>query len=366
MDRQVAGRNDAELAELLSKFVTVRIVQGWGLDQDLFQFDPELTWAAMFLNADKSVYGRYGTRAGAKETTSHLSMDGFKKALKAALAFHAGYPANKAELAGKSGPSAPWKLPQDIPELKGKPNTKPADGTRGGCIHCHQAHDAAVWSLRARKDAVPDRELWPYPVPDRIGLLLDPKETAVVSEVHPGTPAADAGFKAGDRIAKFGGQAPLSIADVQWVLHRSEEPAEIAVEVDRGGSASRLRLRLPAGWRRKDDFTWRVIAWSMRHRLLGVQPLEALPTDERSKLGLPASGMALRVKGFPPGWVKEKNQETAALLKAGDVVLGVEGRPGLVTESDLLAALFRTPPGGRAALTLWRAGKQERIAFPIP
>ena len=60
MDRQVAGREDQDLADVMEKFVCVRIIQGWGMDLSLFQFDYELTWAVFLLNADKTIYGRYG------------------------------------------------------------------------------------------------------------------------------------------------------------------------------------------------------------------------------------------------------------------------------------------------------------------
>lgn len=367
MDRQVAGRQDPELAELLAKFVCVRVIQAWDLDLSLYQFDAELTWAAMFLNADKTIYGRYGTRSEHKDTTKHLSMEGFKKALQAALDFHAGYPANKADFAGKTGPAAPWKVPQEIPELKGKPNVKPADGTRGGCIHCHQAGDATAWSLRKQKSPVHDRIVWPYPIPDRLGLSLDPKEAAVVAAVDPGSPAEKAGFKTGDRILKFGGQAALSIADIQWVLHRTEDPCSVEADVDRAGTKVKVVLAVPAGWRRKDEFTWRVMAWGLRHRLMGTQPLETMTADERSKAGAPDKGMALRVKGFPPNYVKERNLEGPKLLKAGDVIVDVDSQNALVTESDLLGYLFqKKAPGSSAQLKVLRAGKVELIALPVP
>jgi hypothetical protein len=157
----------------------------------------------------------------------------------------------------------------------------------------------------------------------------------------------------------------LSIADVQWVLHRAEDACTIEAEVVRGTSIQKLSFSLPSGWRRKDDFSWRVIAWSMRHRLLGTQPLESVPAAERA--GLPATGMALRVKGFPPNWVKEKNPDGAKQFKVGDVITGVDGQSGLVTESDLLGYLFqKKAPGSTAAFSVVRAGKAEKIALQIP
>ena len=88
LDEQVARREDAELAKLMEEFVCVRIVQGWGLDLSIFQFDGDLTWAVVFLNADKTIYGRYGSRSDYKNAEKHISMEGLKKAVAGALDLH--------------------------------------------------------------------------------------------------------------------------------------------------------------------------------------------------------------------------------------------------------------------------------------
>ncbi len=366
MDRQVAGRDDAELAQLMEKFVCVRIVQGWGMDLSLFQFDQELTWAVFFLNADKTIYGRYGSRSEHKNTTNAISLDGLKKAMEAALKFHAGYPGNKADFTGKKGAAPSWPTPEAIPELKGKKNAIPADGTRGGCIHCHQAHDAELWSVRALNKPPSDRLVWPFPMPGRVGLLLDVKERATVKSVDPGSPAEKGGFKAGDSIVKLGGQAILSIADVQWVLHNAPEPVTIDAEIERDGKPAKASLALDAGWRKKDDFTWRVVTWSMRNRLLGTQPLDVLTEDDRQKQGVTAGQLGLRIKGFPPDWVQDKNKQGAQKFQKDDVLLDVDGRKGLSGEGGLLGYLVQKKPGESAEFTVLRGGKPMKVQLTIP
>jgi serine protease Do len=367
MDRQVAGRDDAELAQLMEKFVCVRIVQAWGLDLSLFQFDQELTWAVFFMNADKTIYGRYGSRSEHKNTTNAISLEGLKKALDLALKFHAGYPGNRKEFAGKVGPAPTWPTPEVMPENKGKKNIVPADGTRGGCVHCHQAHDAEMWSLRLERKPIPDGLVWPYPMPGRLGLILDPKDAARVKSVEAGSPAEKGGFKAGDVVVKFGGQAILSIADVQWVLQTSKEPCTVDAEVERDGKAAKASLKLDAGWRRKDDFTWRVMVWGMRMRLLGTQPLEALSADERQKQAIPPDALGLRIKTFPPDWVKDKNKEAAQKFQKDDVLLDVDGRKGLSGEGGLLGYLFQEKkPGETADFTVLRGGKPQKVTLTIP
>lgn len=340
-------------------------MQAWGLDLSLFQFDYELTWAALFMNADRAIYGRYGSRFG--KGSREVTLEGFKKALEGALDLHAAYPGNKAALAGKKGPAPPFPTPEAIPALRGKPNVRPADGTRANCVHCHQAHDATLWSLRDQGKALPDNLVWPYPPPEQVGLSLDPGERALVTAVAPESPAGKGGFRAGDRIVTLDGQPILSIADVQWVLHQAREPVTLRAELERDGSPARAELALAEGWRRKGDFTWRVVTWSLRHRLLGTEPLQALSVDERRALGVPEGAMALRVKGFPPDWVKEQNRAARQKFRPGDVLVEADGRRDLATEAALLGYLLQKKwPGQTADFTVLRDGRRERVTLPLP
>src|SRR5262249_30886237 len=94
--------------DLMDKFVCVRVVQMYGVDLELFQVQRMLTWAAVFLNADGTIYGRYGSRGerrGMRDNDKDISVEGFKAALEGALEVHRGYPANRAALAGKRGPA---------------------------------------------------------------------------------------------------------------------------------------------------------------------------------------------------------------------------------------------------------------------
>ena len=78
-DEQVV-RRDPRVADLMDKFVCVRMVQGNGMDLTLFQFDYDLTFAAFFMNADRTIYGRFGSRSNQKDPAKDISMEGFGKA----------------------------------------------------------------------------------------------------------------------------------------------------------------------------------------------------------------------------------------------------------------------------------------------
>ncbi|MCK6459724.1 MAG: PDZ domain-containing protein [Planctomycetes bacterium] len=346
----------------MERFVTVRVVQAWGLDLARFQFDGELTIAVMFLDADGTVYGRYGSRGG-KEAERWLSVPGLAKAMEGALELHALGAEGRKGLSGKVGKAPPWRTPEAMPAWEGRPNVAPADGSRGRCVHCHQANDGEAWSLRMARKKVPDRLVWAWPMPDAVGLALDPDERATVRAVATGSAAEKAGFRAGDRILAMEGQRVLSIADVQWVLHTADAPGPVEAEVLRGEATEKITLALAADWRRGGDWTWRVLVWSVRHRLLGTEPLVVADAAERKALDIADGRMALRVKGFPPDWVKEKAKSD---LEAGDVIVEVDGRSDLGTESLLLAYLFReVPPGGKATLTVLRNGKRETVPIKM-
>jgi S1-C subfamily serine protease len=203
-------------------------------------------------------------------------------------------------------------------------------------------------------------------MPDELGLTMDPKERATVTAVAAGSAGEKGGFKAGDKILKLEGQPIVSTADLQWVLHNAKDGSTLKADIDRGGQKSTVSVSLGTGWRKREDFTWRVVTWSMRHRLLGTEPLVALTDEEKKQAGVAAGGLGLRIKGLPPDWVKDKNPG-GSKFKVGDVIVDVDGQKGLVTEGDLLGYLMQKKlPGQPADLTVVRAGKREKIQLTMP
>jgi len=225
----------------MDRFVCVRIVQGWGLDLSLFQFDWRATWTVFLMNADRAIYGRYDARQSD-------DLIGLRKALEGALELHEKWPANKAELSGKIGPAPRWKVPEDLPALLEKGRFKPAVG-REGCIHCHNILEGTKNSVKATGEPVPVRLNAPYPTPQRVGIMLSTRERATVTDVDRLSPAEAAGVRVGDRIVRFGGQPVVSWADVQWVLYTAVDTEPIKMELDRAGRTVEATLILPPGWR---------------------------------------------------------------------------------------------------------------------
>jgi len=225
----------------MDRFVCVGIVQGWGLDLWLFQFDWRQPWMVFLMNAERALYGRYDARQAD-------DLIGLRKALEGALEFHEQWPANKAELAGKTGPAPRWKVPEDIPALQEKGKPRPVVG-REGCIHCHNVLEGTTKSYTSLGEPIPERYSAPYPTPQRVGIMLSTRERATITDIDRHSPAEKAGLKEGDRIVRFGGQPVLSWADVQWVLYMNPDPAPIRVDLERDGTPLTATLVLPAGWR---------------------------------------------------------------------------------------------------------------------
>lgn len=358
---------DAELRPLLEKFVRVRVVSANGLDLSLFQFDTDQSFAVFMLNADGTIYGRFGTRSDQSYWADDVSIEGLTKALEGALALHAAYPQNKAELAAKRGPAPEFAVPESYPKLKGKYGAQLnyEGNVVQGCIHCHQIGDAERQFHLDRGRAIPQQVLFPYPHPKAIGLILDPKERAKVLRAEAGSLAARAGFQAGDLIQKLHGQPPLSIADVQWVLHHlSPDGGSVKALIERGGKTAEVSLDLPQGWRQQDDIAWRASTWELRRIGLGGMYLKRPSAELRAAQKLPESGMALKVEHtgqFPPHDLAKK-----AGVRAGDILVSYDNRTDILRETDLLAySLKRIQSGNSVPITILRDGERINLTLPI-
>jgi serine protease Do len=352
--------------KLLDEFVCVRLVHANGLDLNLFQYDYDQSFAAFMMNGDKTIYGRFGTRSHETESEDDVSVEGFARALEGALALHQQYPANKSSLAAKHGSAAAVPVPEEFPMLKGKfgPKLDYQGNVVKSCIHCHQVGEAMRLFYHDQNKPIPESVLYPYPHPKTLGLILDPKEKAVVREVTAGSPAAKDGFRAGDEIISLAGQPLLSIADVQWVLHQAGDSGKLAAEVLRDGRKQQLALTLSPGWRRTGDISWRATSWDLRRIATGGMKLEEIEPAELKQLGLDAGKLALRVKHV--GQYGDHAAAKNAGFRKDDVVVSLDGKSDPLNESQWLATLANTKRrGDKVPVTVLRDGKRVELKLPI-
>ena len=86
-------------------------------DLSQFQFDYDLDWAEMFVNADGTVCAPYGTQSAAG-ADAYNSIASLEKTIQRVLALHEDYLNNKNGLAGKLGKLKPDKTALEMPGMK--------------------------------------------------------------------------------------------------------------------------------------------------------------------------------------------------------------------------------------------------------
>ncbi|HBJ33613.1 MAG TPA: peptidase [Planctomycetaceae bacterium] len=358
---------DPVIRPLLDRFVCVRIVSTNGLDLSTFQFDTDQSFAAFMLNADGTIYGRFGTRSHRNEWAGDVSLPGLAKALQGALAMHAAFPRDKEALAAKLGNVPRFAAPELYPMLKDKYTSKLSESGNivQSCIHCHQIGDAEREFYRSRGEPIPDELMFPYPHPKSIGLVLDPEHRATVLEVGTGSLAKAAGFVVGDELIRMNGQPLLSIADVQWVLNSvSNRGGNVAVDLRRGGSSMKLTLGLPKDWRALGDIDWRASTWGLRRMATGGLSLEPASEQDRSRAGVAKVEMALRIKHV--GQYGPHAAAKNAGFQKDDILVSLDDRKDLIRESDVLRlGVQQKRPGDRVAAVVFRNGKRIALSLPV-
>jgi serine protease Do len=350
---------DKSLEAIEKQFVCVRLIQTNNLDLELFQYDYDMSWAAMFLTPDLAVLGRYGTRAGSQANSdTYLSTAGFTKAAERALDLFKNYPENASELAGKKGARPQYAKAAEIPGL----SEKPAVATvKQNCVHCHMLKEFA---LRAKWEAgqLTKDDVYLYPLPQNIGLTIDKDDGLLVASVAAGSPADKAGIQAGDVLAALGSQPLISMADIQWVLNAAPADGSLTVNVLRGGQPLSKTLALSGDWK-KSDIAWRASSWyGLRH---GVK-FDPLSAADKEKRGLSAGQLALLTRNIYSPQGKGPHAALRAGLKQNDVIVAVDGKTDAMSESDFLVYL-RTAHGPKDSVkfTILRGDERRELTIPM-
>ena len=177
-------------------------IQGSDLRQ--FEFDYDLTWVAFFMNADGTIYGRYGGQ-DAKSDVGRMSLAGLRFAMTSALETHKKPPPKKV------APAQPPLRPESIVKAQ-------------GCIHCHNIHEAK-W----RTPGIKKEDMWIYPLPDNVGVVLNIDQGNKVQSVVDDSPAAKLGIQPGDIIDSINGIRVFSFGDAQYALHKAPAKGTIPI-----------------------------------------------------------------------------------------------------------------------------------------
>ncbi|HUQ72188.1 MAG TPA: Trx7/PDZ domain-containing (seleno)protein [Planctomycetaceae bacterium] len=356
-DADVANGNERVRDFAREKFVSVRQVEMKGVDLSLFQFDHDLNWAGMFINADGVVYARYGTQS-AEGSDAYNSIDGLLNTMNRVLELHAGYPKNLAELKGKRGPDKPVSSALELPGLR-NPEKYAQQTERGNCIHCHNIHDAEHRHA-LNTGAFSTEMLWKYPLPDAIGLKIDRKSGVRIEQVVAGSAAASTKLRPNEDVVRMNGQRIASIADMQWVLHHLPN-TDTQVEVETS-AAGKQTVPLKAGWKRS-DFSWRGSMWDTPPRLQFWAP--PLTGEAREKLNLPETDTPLEVR-----WINREGKAGQQAFDDGlrekDVIVAIAGQPLRMDTKHLhMHVKLNYKVGDVLPLTVLRNGKREEIKISL-
>ncbi|MCI0343470.1 MAG: PDZ domain-containing protein [Planctomycetales bacterium] len=351
-------RPPAEFVEAAKDYVCVRVLDMAGVDLGVFRFDYDLTFAALLMNGDGTIYRQYGGRDGGP-AEARLSIASLVRAMKETLADHEEY--------GKSPrppKPAPVRAIEQIPAMARQIKA----GKAPKCFHCHMvneserrtAQDAKRWS----RDSI-----WLWPDPARVGLALDPADQTLVKEIAARSPAAAAGLRAGDRLARVGGRRVRTIADVQWVLEETPfAGGTLPLAWERGGEAKEGKVALRPGWRVGSplDLSWRASMWGLSPKPGFGGP--RLSPEDVAKAGLPAGAFAFRVQ-YIVDWGDEAHtgrNAAKAGIKKGDLVLSAAAKADFESELHFQAWFRLTQQAGKTCeIEVLRGGKREKIRLPV-
>ena len=291
------------------------------------------------MNADQTIYGRYGGR-DASGADGRQSLKGLAFALGAALEAHS-HPPSPRPLAGK---------PFTISDFKSA-----GMGNRG-CVHCHNAKEMAIADAKAagtwRRE-----DVFTYPPPDNLGIVLDVDGGNLVAKVKPDSPADKAGLKQGDRVLRIADQPVASFADASFALEEWKSDKPIPVSWKNGGSVREAMLSLAPGWR-KTNITWRPSLLDM----LPAVPFrpEELTPEERKRVGIPAEQAAFRQGPRVHSTLAE------AGVKPDDIVLSIGGAPINGTSDDLLGHVRRNfLKGETVEVAIMRRGTDIKLQINL-
>jgi len=164
-----------KLSLLLAQFVRVRVINANKLNLERFQFDYDLSFSTLFLNADGTLYARFGFWEHQKYPENKVTAS-FAAALEGVLRVHRGYPTNNAQLAGRQGKPTRFKRATNMPGIKGKYKAELnwSGKVVQSCVHCHQLGDSKRFELRELQGKpLPLDLIYPHPPPAVLGLTLD-------------------------------------------------------------------------------------------------------------------------------------------------------------------------------------------------
>lgn len=341
-------------------YVCVRVTDMLGVDLTRFRFDYDLTFCALLMRADGTIYHTYGGRSK-HDASQYLGVENLVDVLGRTLAEHRASDRRPP----KAMPSPIGvKFVEELPPLKRRIDS----GKHDGCVHCHSVHN--IWTEHLQATGAWKSDLqWVYPDPIQVGLVMDPADPARVEEVVSNTPAKQAGVRPGDRLLKFQGQRILTFGDLQRALHETTGGrTRLEATVQRGDAEHELRLSVKRGWKEADPavYAWRPFKWA-----LSPKPGFGGPQLDPAQLkaaGLDEGTFAFRVNyivTWGPNAYTGRHAAKAG-IRRNDIVASVDGRNDFESVQHFHAWFRLTRKVGEVVeFRILRGGKEMRVDLTV-
>ena len=305
-DKQLLDGSPA-MDPLLARFITVRILKATDLNLKLFKVDGfqdlDLSLWGYFLSPDGRIYSVFGGKDIDGDTT-RISEAALVNQMKRVLAYHydprhAGWDIDgpAPDLAAK--PVTPKDLPGFAAWYANHPNAlqTPKDFVAEvgpECLHCHMVAEIKRQPAIDAGTFDKQRDIYTWPYPENVGLVLDRDVGLKVVDVTAGGSAAAAGLKVGDELAMTDGRKLFGQTDFRAALHRGPQgDGTLQIAWRRGGELMFGELHVKDGWR-VSNLDWRASISGGNFGVgPGFWPLAGSPADRKAR-GVAADTMAVR------------------------------------------------------------------------
>ena len=179
---------------------------------------------------------------------------------------------------------------------------------------------------------------------------------ALVSKVLPDSPAAQAGFKAGDVIVKFNGREISTSAELPPLVGTAVVGEKTPVEVIRGGSRKNLHVEIGELPNEDDPQLGSSGSGKKQSNKRLNASIRDLTKSERENLELTGGAVVESVDEGPA---------MDAGLRPGDIILQMNSKP-IESAADLATIVESLKPGSSVPVLIHRQGGPLFMAMKIP
>ena len=178
---------------------------------------------------------------------------------------------------------------------------------------------------------------------------------AIVSQVTPGSPAADAGLKGGDVLRELNGKKIANGGDLQVAVSQIAPGSSIDLGILRNGKPMNLHVKVGEFHGNSEVAQNNSSGQSQRGRL-GLTVNNVSP-DIRQQLNLPAN-----VNGAAVENVRPASPADNAGLAPGDIILEVDRKP-IENAQSFVDAVHAAPSGKDILLLVWSHGGESYVVL---